>query len=163
MKALSIKEPWASLILEGKKTIETRTWITHYRGSVILCASKTPVSDISGKAFALADIVDCREMTKEDVEDAMCNTYPNAKSWVLKNVRPVVPFEVKGSLGLFDIPKVDCEICAVKVCPKECFNSHSGSMIALRKVCNATGQKVHIIGEQQAGKEYARKQLCQSN
>ena len=46
MKALSIKEPWATLILEGKKTIETRTWKTNYRGEILLCASKNPKSNI---------------------------------------------------------------------------------------------------------------------
>jgi ASCH domain. len=40
MKAISLKEPWASLMLEGKKTIETRVWKTNYRGKLLLCASK---------------------------------------------------------------------------------------------------------------------------
>ena len=30
--ALSIKQPWAELIVTGKKTIEVRTWTTPYRG-----------------------------------------------------------------------------------------------------------------------------------
>ena len=32
MKALSIRQPWAELILQGRKTIELRTWKTSYRG-----------------------------------------------------------------------------------------------------------------------------------
>ena len=32
MKALSIRQPWAELILQGRKTIELRTWKTCYRG-----------------------------------------------------------------------------------------------------------------------------------
>lgn len=31
VKALSVKEPWASLIASGQKTIETRRWRTSYR------------------------------------------------------------------------------------------------------------------------------------
>ena len=30
--ALSIRQPWAELILSGRKTIELRTWSTDYRG-----------------------------------------------------------------------------------------------------------------------------------
>ena len=42
MKALSIKQPWAELILEGKKTIEIRSWKTKHRGYFIIHSSKRP-------------------------------------------------------------------------------------------------------------------------
>lgn len=35
---LSIRQPWAELILSGKKPIEYRTWTTDYRGPVLLHA-----------------------------------------------------------------------------------------------------------------------------
>ena len=41
MKALSIKQPWASLIAHGIKDIENRTWATKYRGKVLIHASGT--------------------------------------------------------------------------------------------------------------------------
>lgn len=107
MKALSIKEPWASLILAGKKTIETRTWKTKYRGKVLLCASKNPKSDISGKAFATAEIVDCREMTEKDFVKALCPIYPGAYSWVLSNIKKIKPFPVKGQLRLFEVEDLE--------------------------------------------------------
>ena len=103
MKALSIKEPWASLIISGKKNIETRTWKTKYRGPVLLYVSKNPKSDISGKAFATAEIIDCLEMVKDDERFACCEMYPKANSWFLDNIKPIKPFEVKGQLGLFEI------------------------------------------------------------
>jgi len=103
MKALSIKEPWATMILEGKKTIETRTWKTKHRGKILLCASKNPKSEISGKAFAIAELVDCIEMKISHEEDACCEVYPRANSWILKNIEIINPFEVKGNLGLFEI------------------------------------------------------------
>lgn len=40
MKAISLWEPWASLIRTGAKTIETRSWSTHYRGELLICAAK---------------------------------------------------------------------------------------------------------------------------
>ncbi len=106
MKALSIKEPWATLILNGDKTIETRTWGTKYRGEILLCASKNPPSEISGKAFAVAEISDCRDMTLSDENEACCEVYPGAKSWVLSNVRRIDPFPVKGQLGLFEVEDI---------------------------------------------------------
>jgi ASCH domain len=39
MKALSIKQPWASLIAHGIKDIENRTWKTHFRGRIFIHAS----------------------------------------------------------------------------------------------------------------------------
>jgi len=39
MKALSIKQPWASLIAHGIKPIENRNWRTHFRGKIYIHAS----------------------------------------------------------------------------------------------------------------------------
>lgn len=40
MKAISIRQPWASLIINGYKHIENRNWSTNYRGPVLIHASK---------------------------------------------------------------------------------------------------------------------------
>jgi hypothetical protein len=40
IKAVSLWEPWASLIRTGAKTYETRSWATSYRGSLLICAAK---------------------------------------------------------------------------------------------------------------------------
>ena len=39
-KALTIKQPYASLIVEGIKDIENRTWKTNYRGRILIHAGK---------------------------------------------------------------------------------------------------------------------------
>lgn len=103
MKAISIKGEWALLIRDLKKPIETRVWKTNYRGKLLLCASKIPKTELSGKAFAVVDLVDCREMTKEDEEKACCEIYPKANSWVFENIKPITPFPVKGQLRLFEV------------------------------------------------------------
>lgn len=41
MKALSIRQPWAWLIVHGIKDIENRTWFPNYRGPFYVHASKT--------------------------------------------------------------------------------------------------------------------------
>lgn len=40
MKALTLWQPWASLIALGVKTIETRSWSTSYRGPLAIHAAK---------------------------------------------------------------------------------------------------------------------------
>lgn len=40
MKALSIRQLWAELILQGRKTIELRTWSTTHRGALALHAAQ---------------------------------------------------------------------------------------------------------------------------
>ena len=44
MKVLSIKEPFASLIMNKKKRIETRSWKTNYRGEIYIHASKSKMN-----------------------------------------------------------------------------------------------------------------------
>jgi hypothetical protein len=41
MKAISIKQPWASLIVTGIKPVENRTWKSNYRGPLLIHAAKT--------------------------------------------------------------------------------------------------------------------------
>lgn len=42
LPALSIKQPWAELVLSGQKTIEIRKWSTEYRGPVWLHTGRDP-------------------------------------------------------------------------------------------------------------------------
>ncbi len=43
--ALSIKQPWAALIVHGIKTVEVRSWLTGKTGKILIHASKTPERD----------------------------------------------------------------------------------------------------------------------
>jgi len=40
MKALSLTQPWASLVQIGAKKVETRSWYTSYRGPLVIHAAK---------------------------------------------------------------------------------------------------------------------------
>lgn len=40
MKALSIRQPWAWLIINGNKDVENRSWSTEFRGQVLIHAGK---------------------------------------------------------------------------------------------------------------------------
>ncbi len=41
MKAISLWQPWASLMEVGAKTIETRGWKTQYTGDLLICSTKS--------------------------------------------------------------------------------------------------------------------------
>lgn len=40
MKAITLHEPWASLVIWGEKKFETRSWSTSYRGRIAIHAGK---------------------------------------------------------------------------------------------------------------------------
>jgi hypothetical protein len=54
MKCLSLKQPYAELLVSGKKTIECRTWSTRFRGEFLIHASKTV--DIEACVYYKMDI-----------------------------------------------------------------------------------------------------------
>lgn len=100
MKALSVKQPWANLIASGEKTIETRKWSTDYRGDLLIVSSRSPRIEPAGYALAVARLVECRPMTRQDEREACCPLYPDAYAWVLTDIRAIKPFPVKGHLGV---------------------------------------------------------------
>lgn len=128
MFALSIKQPWAWMIASGLKTIETRTWDVSYRGELLIVSSKgkmtkekqeafdgclwpTTPEILYGKALAIARLDVCRPMTEADQDSACCSIYLHAVSWVLKDVRPITPFDVHGRLGIYTVAVLHCIEC----------------------------------------------------
>lgn len=134
IRALSWKEPYASLMLHQK--IETRTWYTNYRGLVLICTSKKmyntqQILDISGEnqfkrifdilddgsflntigmhrghAIAIGKLIDCRIMYKKDEDDCFVQHDHNLL-WchVYADVQAIKPFEWKGSQGWSKVSK----------------------------------------------------------
>lgn len=107
MKALSVRQPWASLIAAGKKTLEIRSRRTHHRGPLLICAAshrgKTPDSLPRGVALCIVEVLDCRPMIAADQAAAGIPFLPGHFAWVLGQVRRVEPFAVSGQLGLFTV------------------------------------------------------------
>jgi len=46
MKAISLLQPWASLVVMGVKKIETRNWRTTHRGTILIHASQGKAGSI---------------------------------------------------------------------------------------------------------------------
>lgn len=53
MLALSIRQPWAWLIVHGFKDVENRTWTTEYRGRFLVHAGKAMTSEEYDEAAAV--------------------------------------------------------------------------------------------------------------
>ncbi len=119
MKAITIQQPFAFEIMSGRRTIEARDWDTLHRGDLLVCSSRRaafPSGDMEeledeygcvflyGQALCVANLADVRPMKKGDEDKALVDRIdPEAFSWVFEDVRPVVPFAVKGRDGLFDV------------------------------------------------------------
>jgi hypothetical protein len=108
MKAISLHQPWANMIAEGVKTIETRRWRTSYRGELLICSTLRRCGYPGvyyGHAVALVNLADCRPMaqTHREVLAACCAWEPGAYAWVLDNIRRIVPFPVRGKHRLYDV------------------------------------------------------------
>jgi hypothetical protein len=108
MKALSIKQPWASLIASGRKTIELRTWQTKYRGDFIVCASCSPRRGTEfeiGPMAAAICVVTLDRIEPADASHAKracCSVSPGEFAWRLTNVREFEPFPIKGRLSFWE-------------------------------------------------------------
>ncbi|MHC9543044.1 MAG: ASCH domain-containing protein [Vulcanimicrobiota bacterium] len=103
MKALSVKDPWATAILNGEKTIELRSWPASYFGDLLICASASPKTENSGNALCIVKLAGWRPMQEADEKASLCDFDEYTYSWILENVRPIEPFPVKGKLKFFDV------------------------------------------------------------
>jgi len=105
MKAISLHQPWASMIADGRKTIETRSWPTNYRGELLICSTKKPIiyGLPTGMALCIVRVVACRRMMEWDEGKARCPVYDGAYSWFLEDLLKIKPFPVKGSQGFFEV------------------------------------------------------------
>ena len=123
-KCLSVSQPFADLIIKGKKTIELRHWNTKYRGEILIHSpSKVRFDDckrlkidpqnlITGAIIGKATIYDVKEyQTKRELmEDkkfhfASYDYFSNKTfGFLLKSSKEFkIPIAAKGKLGLFEI------------------------------------------------------------
>jgi hypothetical protein len=122
IKALTIRQPWAELILRGRKPYELRSWRTSYRGPLVIHAAMrvdsedakrlglNPETLITGAFVGVAVLSDVRPYTREDARllkkrRAGFGWFPRKFSWVLKRPRRISPVKAKGQLSLFKLPK----------------------------------------------------------
>jgi hypothetical protein len=126
MNALSVMEPWASLIIKAGKDVENRTWYCGYRGPLVICASKRvdpgwnqedwefeldcefaglnlpqKMKDFvkPGYALGIVNVIGCDK--KETGNKWECSDQYHIH---LTDAKPFMnPFPVSGRLGIFQI------------------------------------------------------------
>ena len=123
MKALSIHQPWADLIVDGKRKLEIRSWTTGHRGALLIHASLevdwpecgrlgvTPSE--KGAIIGATELISIHEITEQKWEvlrplhlEIGPRPYgENTFGWFLKNAyRFKKPIPFRGALGLFNVP-----------------------------------------------------------
>ncbi len=125
MKCITIKQPFASLIAEGLKEYEFRTWKTNYRGEILIHAGKTidkkamkkferyNLEYPTGCIIAKANLTDCikvddefKKVLKEENELVYSGVLNNKDciefGFKLENVKKIKNIEVNGKLSLWE-------------------------------------------------------------
>lgn len=123
-KCLSVSQPFADLIIKGKKTIELRHWNTNYRGEFLIHSPtkiKTqdckrlginpnilPTGVIVGKAtiFDTKKYQTKKELVADKKHHFASDDYFSSKTFgfLLKSPKEFkLPIPAKGKLGFFDV------------------------------------------------------------
>jgi len=104
IKAIAIQQPEVTRLAAREVSIDVKTWTTDYRGPILLVSATTPRIEPAGYAIALARLVDCRPMTKDDERRAGKAVYPGARAWLYEEVEPLRLFPVDVRSDVFDVP-----------------------------------------------------------
>ncbi|NWJ29486.1 ASCH domain-containing protein [Marine Group I thaumarchaeote] len=128
MKCLSVSQPFADLIISGKKIIELRKWNTNFRGEFLIHAPiKIRIEDckrlkikkklVTGAIIGKAELYEVKKYNsvKEIKADqkfhlASKNFHGKTFGFMLKDVKSFrIPISCKGKLGFFEIdfPKIE--------------------------------------------------------
>ena len=118
MKALSIKQPYAELILQGKKKIELRKGNTNFRGEFYVHASKVP-DEIAMKKFGFNELpcgfivgkvtlANVKKYNNEIEHNKDNNLHLASSAWgnygfVLEKPERIKPIPYKGQLNFFEV------------------------------------------------------------
>ncbi len=126
MKAISLEQPFASLVSIGAKTIETRHWSTNYRGPLAIHSANTfnqVVDSYSrsilssagldceqlplGKIIATARLVSCKKIISSEIpcypQLAFSDFTPGWYALELADIKPlVIPIPAKGHAQLWE-------------------------------------------------------------
>lgn len=125
MKVITVKQPFASLIAEGIKEYEFRTWKTKYRGMVLIHAGKGVDQKAmkkyekyhldypKGCIIAIVNLTDCisidekaRKMLQKKnsfvYQHVVKHTEWSGYGFKMENVKKIQPIEINGKLGLWN-------------------------------------------------------------
>lgn len=106
-KALTVRQPYADDIARGGKTIEVRSRYTNFRGELLICSAAR--RGAYGETLCLVELYDVKaakdftaaEWDATRIPPSERERYADGYGWMLRNVRRVVEFPVKGSRGFW--------------------------------------------------------------
>lgn len=117
MKALTLKQPWAELILQGKKKIELRKWNTNFRGEFLIHSSKIPDKKNmkkfcfkelpNGFIVGRAKLINVKKYDNENELLRDKNLHLADVNWgkygfVLNDTKRIKPISAKGQLNFWE-------------------------------------------------------------
>lgn len=117
MKTLSLKQPYAELILQGKKKIELRKWNTSFRGEFLIHASKNPDEKAMklfgfkalpcGMIVGKVKLVDVKhysndEEHKRDKSLHLADSVWGDYGFILENPERINPIPARGNLNFWE-------------------------------------------------------------
>ncbi|GAG07237.1 unnamed protein product [marine sediment metagenome] len=117
MKALSLKQPFAELILQGKKEMELRKWNTHFRGEFLIHASKIPdkkaMKEFGFKSLPCGCIVGKAKLVgvkhyttmkehKKDKNLHLASNFWGNHGFILEDIKRVKEIPCKGKLNFWE-------------------------------------------------------------
>lgn len=111
-KCLTLKQPFASMMATGEKTIDIRHKDISYRGDVLISAAKYPILDAnpSGCSVCLVELYDVKPVYDLTEAELRQTGYPESEwehlygyAYFFRNPRPVIEFPVAGKLGMFNL------------------------------------------------------------
>lgn len=120
MKALSLKQPFAELVVSGKKTIEIRKWNTKFRGEFLIHASQNSDKEAmkrqgfenlpSGMIVGKAKLVDVKkylndEDFKKDQKKHLASSDYGSCGFILENAKRIKEIPAKGKLGFWEFKR----------------------------------------------------------
>lgn len=123
MKALSVRQPWATFIIDGLKTIEVRSWPTKFRGRLAIHVSQKLAGGFRaadwvdlprGAIIGTVEVVGCKPLTPEAAklagfDDATPEECEGLYGWELARPRKCEPIPCSGALSLWRVPD-DAEV-----------------------------------------------------
>ena len=115
---MSLKQPFAELILQGRKKIELRKWNTKFRGEFFIHASKSPDNEFMskfgfkelplGRIVGKAKIIKVKKYNSKEEFEKDRNLHLDNGSFegygfILEDVERVEEFFCKGALGFWEV------------------------------------------------------------
>ncbi|MFO0843276.1 MAG: ASCH domain-containing protein [Gemmataceae bacterium] len=106
MRCLSVRQPFAELILSGEKRREYRSWRTSHRGPLLIHAGK----EVDREALAESGL-DADELPRGAlvgvVDVVGCRRLKGGFAWVLESPRRLpLPIAWRGQVGLFNVEPI---------------------------------------------------------